>query len=521
MGLRDENPLVDSDLELIITTFEKSTSKSRDIDSVLVPFKRELVSFVDYPQSIVNAIDGVKTPAELIDKDIRVNGESPNASIVPEYVKEDALTPSEDGDDDEDWTEKVKNWVAECVPCTGEFKRTISSMNADFFLDIGEGWDAALNETWDKLMSLEDLLDDADVTAPFCDLGNALKFHCVPDIKKMMFILTMLLDRMEIEIELDLSIFDSFLTAALSPIFNELAANLDLIDTLALEPIRCVLEQFRYQINNAPKLAGEARSAILDPIKEQARRQRQRINTMLAREREEEPMTLPNSNPPESELAADRARYEEQIRLQEEERIKKQMTSGIERASQAFEKAKSSFDFLSKFKDYVETGKDYLEDKKKWLLNIIEEFVNTGLDRWNNQMKFAKGKTDLLTFISIMKAMVEAANAGDFSCGPESGSMTEEDVARVADFWLHPSESLEVLFEDGNIITRRHPDVASLADREEGDTGVIIGDESVDKTETELSNIVVKRPVSSCLKKVTNEEVEQVKYWISQLEQEV
>jgi hypothetical protein len=512
MGLRDKNPLIDSDLELIITSFEKGMTTSRDVDSVLVPFRRELSSFSTFPQSIVNSIDGIPTPSEVQENDERSSTESVQTVTAPEYLSSNPNNISEDGSDDEDWTEKVKNWVSECVPCSGEFKRTISSMNADFFVDIGESWDAALDETLDRLTSLENLLDDADVTAPFCDLGNALKFHCTPDIEKMIFILSMFLNKMEIEIDFSLSIFDSFLTAALSPIFNELAANLDLIDTLALDPIRCVLDQIQYQINNSTQLAQKAKASIIDPVRDRARQQRNHINQILMRERQNNPMLLPNTNIPDAEQVARRARYEEQARLANERVIQQQSQGAIERANQAFEKTKDSIDFLNKFKDYIETGTDFLEEKKKWLLNIIEEFVNTGLDRWNNQMQFANSKVDILTFISIMKAMVDAAKSGDFSCGPESGSLTEGDVARIADYWLHPAESLEILVEDGNIVTRRHPDIQVF------DDGIRVGSDEVDSIDAEFKNIVVRRPISSCLKKVTDDEAEQVTRWISQLE---
>ena len=63
-----------------------------------------------------------------------------------------------------------------------------------------------------------------------------MKDQCSPDIKKMIFILSMMMSRMEREFELDLSILDSFLMAVLSPIFNLMAANLDLIADLALPP---------------------------------------------------------------------------------------------------------------------------------------------------------------------------------------------------------------------------------------------------------------------------------------------
>ncbi len=517
MELREENPLVDSDLELIITAFESALTKSRDVDSVFVPFRREIHSFATYPQSIINSIDSVPSVGEVEEDNSNSQTDRSPAIQTPETVLGKVLGSIEDGNDEDDWAEKVKNWVSECVPCKGEFKRTISSMDADFFSDIGEGWDSALDTTLDRLKGLENLLQDVDASIPFCEIGNVLKGNCVPDIEKLIFVLSMFMGRMEFEVELDLSIFDSFLTAALSPVFNELAANLDLIDTLAINPIRCVLDQIQYQVNNAPRIAEQARSAILEPARAVEAARYTRMQEALRRSSEaSSSLPTPTGANSEAAKAARRVRDEEQTSRASSRRGEQGMVSTIERANQVFNRTKDSIDFLDRFQDYVSVGTDWLKEKKEWLLNLIEEFVNTGLDRWNNQMQFARGKTDILTFISIMKAMVEAARSGDLSCGPDSGSLTEDDIANIADYWKHPSESLEIIVEDGNIITRRIPDLPSY--QEADNRGLITGGEGTSEV---LSNIVVRRSISSCLKKVTTDEADRIQHWIQQLEQEV
>lgn len=527
MGLRENNPMIDSDLELIVAAFEKAMIKSQDIDSVLVSFRREISSFANYPRSIVNSIDGVPIPSEPEEGNSMTVDSGVPIPSSPETLSGDPNTPIEDGDDEEEWTEKVKNWISECVPCSGEFNRTISAMDADFLSDIGEGWDRTLDETWDKLNNFENFLEDADVSASFCDLGSSLMGQCTPDIEKMTFVLSMMLDRMQIEFSLDLSILDSFLMSALSPIFNELAANLDLIGSLALDPIHCVLDNIQYQINNSQRLASEARSAIIDPVKRQAYEQRQRIQQAIYRNQAQATNLASSAHGAtvlersEAEAAAERAKLD-RVRVQQQQQSNQQMQSALSRANQAFDRTKNSLNALDQFQEYITAGVDYLENKKEWLLSLIEEFVNSGLDRWNDQIAFAQNKTNILTFISIMKAVTEAAQSGDISCGPDSDSMSEEDVARVVQYWQHPSESLEIIVEDGNIITRRRPELPS--NREAGDRGIITGssgDSSDDASVGEFPNIVARRSISSCLKKVTTDEAEQIQTWISQLEQEV
>lgn len=525
MGLRDDNPMIDSDLDLIITAFEKSMVKSRDIDSVFVPFRREISAFASYPKSVVESIDGVPLPSES--EEGSSASSSGGAGIVPAVVSSPELTagdpntPVEDGDDEEGLTDKIKDWVTECIPCTGEFKRTISSMDADFFKEIGFEWDRALDETWDKLTDFELLLDGNDPTRAFCDMAGALKGQCTTDLKKMLFIFNVMLSRIEVELSIDLSILDTFLMAALSPLFNGLAANLDLIASLALDPLRCVLDYMQFQVNNKARLAGEARAAIIDPTRRQIQEQRARMNAAL-RSPVSVSVTSTSRRPPsEAERAARRAQ-QEQMRIAFERQSGQQMASATQRANQAFERTREALDYLDRFQEYLTCGVDYLEDKKNWLLGLIEEFINDSLDRWNDKMSFAQNKTEMLTMTSILSAMIETSKGGGITCGPESGGLSQEDVQRIVRHWVHPSESLEITVDGDNIVTRRRPGEQAGGEGVFTDgEGVFTGGEGPDSTAEDLPNVVVRRPISSCLKKITTDEAEQVQYWIRQLEQEV
>jgi hypothetical protein len=618
MGLRDQNPLIDTDLALIIDTFETTMNKSRDIDSVLVPFRREIGALKGYPESIINAVDGVPIPSEVDSNERKANqtqdisgnsrGErsgqtgvvsiSPDTATrsietltydsagnkivypqptiqesvgntydvpavdTPEVLVGDPNTPLEDGDDDEEFTEKMKNWVADCVPCYGEFKRTLSTMDADFFKDIGEGWDSALSKVWDRLKDFDDLLKDSDVSLPFCDLGNLLKAHCGPDLEKIIFILTMFLGRMELDLKIDLSILDSFLMELLSPIFNELASNLDMIATLAISPLHCVLDQIQYQINRSAQLVEANKAAVVAEVQNK----QIQIGNIVS----EESIRLGGKtrDQSEAEQAAKRARQDELIRQRKQERSQRGSEDTLNKINKAIERTKVSIDFAEKLRDYLTISIEWLEEKKDWLLNLIQELVGSHLDKWDMRMKFSRGKTDILILISIIKALIEAAKSGDFSCGPETGSMTEADVARISDYWEHPSESLEIIIEDGNIVTRRLPSDLSYEDvarsdfrimnetvetdgvvetrsrlvQTEGSTRVIIGTDSIGGTDSLgkddtsgqpgsleqaqqvdrfFPNIVSRRPISSCLKKITSDEADEISRWIRQLEQEV
>jgi hypothetical protein len=556
MGLRDQNPIIDADLELIISSYEKAVVKSNDLDSVFVPFRRELESISNYPSSVISSIDQVPlaTPEEEAGVDEETSG-VPDASVTPESVAGEPETPIEEGSEDDDWTEKAKDWVADCIPCLDDYQRVISSMSADFYKDLGVKWGVTLKETWDKLQDLESLLSgaDMDLVNAFCDLGDALKIHCIPDLKRMVFVLTSFLDKMQTDLRVDLSVLDSFLTSALAPVFNEFAANLDLLGDLAINPIRCTLDFVQFQVNNATGLAEAAASEVVDPVIRFAYEKRMRLNearraayrveraeTLAAREvrrraeereteereassystGEEDQAARPQRTRSEAEILATRARLEEEY--QEYLGNRSQMQNAIQRASQAFDRAKNSLSYLERFKHYLTEGADWLEDKKTWLLELIEEFINTALDRWNDNISFARGKKDILTMVSILMAMIEAAKNGDLSCGSETDALNEDDVSNILRYWTHPAESLEIIFENGNIVTRRLPSGSTDSGSDGRGESVSSGDKGADRvTSLDLENVVLRRPISSCLKKITTEEADQVEEWIRQLEQEV
>ena len=523
MSLRDENPLIDNDLSLIIEAYEKAMLKSRDADSVFVPFRRHLEKMTNLPQSIITSIDAVPLPAQdserdrltpdnqhtdprnprnTVEEDIQDTrvadfpAEAPSRVPTPE---EEIGNPasgkiSEDGDDEEDWQEKVSNWVSECVPC--DF-RVMSSLDADFFADISTNWENALDKTWDNLKKLDGLLSDENVVNPFCELADALKMNCPGDLEKMMFLLSTLLDQMELQVGLDLGIADDYLSSILEPIFSELGGMLDLIDDSVLKPVRCVLDVIEYNINRGPAVARRMQDAY-----SVSRRTGWGDVTDTADGADSQS---------ESQELAGRAREEVQAQQSSNE-TQANPNNALDRVESAFERAEHTLSFLDRFKNLVEEGKDYLEEKKDWLLSLIEEFLDNGFERWNDTVSFARGKNDILTYISILKAFVDAAKSDDFECGPDSGIVDRSNVITVMEYFQHPAEALDVTVEDGIIVARRNPPSSESASGSDPDADI--------RVTSNIDNIVARRPISSCLNKVTSDEAEQVNHWIRQLEQD-
>lgn len=493
MGLRDTNPYIDTDLALIISTFEKSMIQSNNENSVLVPFRRDIDGFTGVPRSAIDAINTLPAFQENLNTDgSDIAGIPTKSGTLKDDDEREAeqLNPSEDADVTDEWKEKAKEWIADCVPC--DF-RSLSKFDPKFFKNIKAEWDGALGKIDASLDNFENnLLNSETVYSSVCDIAAQLKPHCVPDLKKIIWLLNFMLSKLNKEFDINLNIFDSLLTGILSPVFNAMIGNLDLIDDLALSPIRCVLDQ----INLTIKELSVANSQV-------------KINIP------------PVLNKLQSRLDEEQGR----ARAAREQASERETSKGSQNISGVINNVKNELDF-DILKNYIEAGFKYVKNYKDWLIGLLKEMVGEQTDSWNEKIGLSGKKLDLLRLIGLIKSIIEASKDGNFACGTDSG-LTKDDLRTLIDSYVNPNAALDVSLEDDNLVIRRNrrqeelnqSDVearnANLLGNEQSGGGTGSGDQSGRKIP---SNIVYTKPISSCLKNVTAEEFSQVETWIRDLE---
>jgi hypothetical protein len=552
-----EGALLEADLDLIISTFEKGMVKSRDIDSPFVVFKSLIRGMSGPPESMLGIGEGIPRPGGEVRSDIpptaggigapgpaSAPGVDEIAGTAPVVVP--SATPSTDkaekSSEDDSSLDKLEDWLQDCVPC--DF-RTWGKLDADFFKDLGAQWEDTLQRSWDQLTRLEDMLgdaSDASFVAEFCNLGNALKGQCGPDLQKLLFSLAYMLTRMELDVSVDLGAIDNLLMQALNPIINEMMANIDIIDELALGPIRCVIDQMRYQAQQGPRrfqetnnqLAGmfqtsqpagtgrrtEAERAaeasiISSRMNRGEDRERRRREREIAREQEaerarrvaeQEEAEEENRDAAGTGIDSARQARDERDRPGHPQRALDQVSSDLSAVSEELD--------LDRLTGYVQKAVSIIKDYKDWLLRVLQETIDYPLDQWNRHTSFAQGKRDILQYIALIRGIIDAAKSGKFSCGSDSDTMTEDELRILVDMYRHPSERLEVRIEGANITVRRNPST----DIPPPERAVRTGVDGPDARGPEVENVIARRPISSCLKKVTMDEAAQVAQWIRQLE---
>lgn len=493
MTLRDENPFVEQDLALIITTFEKKMVRSRDADSVFVGFRRDLQGMENIPSSVITAVD--KLPASNIQE-----ANSPDL-VSSSEAAEEASDATEDSDSS-DWKEDLKKKMEEsgsgCIECD---ERKLFSGDVNFSTDLSVDWDQMLEKLKAQLPKLEDLfqLADVDLAGKLCELADSFKMQCGADLKKILFILTQLLNQLEVEMGADLGIGDLSLMSLLEPLLNEMIANLDLLGSLVLDPIKCVTEEIQRQIEEIPRTRSQFEAMVPQGLTDRARGQN--TSRAEAQSRGEEVQAARG--------AAQRANSSPQRALDRVDEI----TNRLNQAAS-----------LERLKGYIDRGVNWLREKERWLMRQLQDLIDRGTDQFNDRMNFSQGKTDIMQLISLITAIIELAEKGEISCGADADSATQQDITNIINTIRHPSVSSNIFEEDGNVVVRR-----SNGPRSSREGGVRPGNEGVVRTGAESENatgdtlgdnIVVRRPIASCLKKVTQSEAEQVEQWIRQLEQE-
>lgn len=473
MSLSQNNPYIDEDLDIVISTFERSMIKSQDEDAVLVPIRRTLGGNKSIPTSVIT---GTSIPEKL--SQTLPDSSSDNLSGDPGQPTEDV------SDSDDDWIEEAKKRSEKCLPCDfrKEFKQEFDS---DFANDFEKPYTDFLDNMESRLDQIETkFLDNAsteDFFGGFCSLAESLKSNCAPDLKKMLSMFQMMKDRAEIEVETNLNIFESLVISGLTNITNEMLVNLDLVLNIGIQPLKCIVDQIEDEI--------------------------ERVTRGVESFREEGEQFLPATV---RESAENRARQTQQQRREQSRSQRRSSPRARETISGIRDEIQQATT-LEEFKGYIERGIQYITQKVEWLKDVLSDLVENGMDELDGQIEFGSGKNNILRYMSIISALIDAARGGEVPCGPEhSDGFSEEELYTFMQYYRHPSESLEISLVDGNLVVLR-------TDRSTGDS-IGSNDVGADAEGVNFDNIILERPISSCLKKISSSEADQVRQWISQLE---
>lgn len=144
---------------------------------------------------------------------------------------------------------KSKSIIDECVPCWDRIKTVSELKISPSFNDV-----AIKNLT--RQLNLKNILGLIADTGEnreldnICQYFDALKFQCIPDIQRLIALLSLVLRQLTELITADISaLLGNLLIALYRPFLANLSHNLDEFTSLVLDPIECVKTSLFYQFN--------------------------------------------------------------------------------------------------------------------------------------------------------------------------------------------------------------------------------------------------------------------------------
>jgi hypothetical protein len=598
--LRDKNPFLDSDIALIIETFEKGMNESRDEASVFVKFREDLDNFAGFPETLVTILDRVSSPSggpkESTSKEQEVSlpggtsvarikdgteltsrvNTSPTEpsveSVVPEtptigvqksplvseskpdqikrgiefpeiaaeseiagnpYLEYQSLLQYavsevlEEAPGKEEHLKKVVEWMKECIPCD---LRIMSLFDSRLHTPAVEFGDKLLDSLINEFEKLLNLVWSTEVLTDICSLANFWKFQCIPDLKRILWLLGYIVSQIDKEVTFDLgSYFDRLLLAVLGPMLSELLGEFNLLDQLILGPIRCIVDQIAYQMQ-MPQRA-------LNALNESSWELAKRTDNIVSAER---------------------------LKRTREKLESTRVSPKLDRAAQEVKDFGQEVSLQRLYK-YMNIGMTYVKNKKEWIEHLINDSASSVFTFWNKKVSSSAQKIELLRLIGMLTALIKLAEQGGISCGPESGDLSEPELKAFIETYNIPGSTLAISIENDNLVIRNKEEgfessrpsyESSVApgrrsqavSSEVGSTSIkraqsvssapglatensvvissevspIVGGDSLKGyTVVDQRNIVFQKPIASCLKKVTDSEMAQVQTWISELESNV
>jgi len=138
----------------------------------------------------------------------------------------------------------LKTLLADCIPCDGR-------VTAGFEVNIsGNFKDQIESDIVNRINYLKNMLSftaNKDVLDDICSLVNSLNFMCVPDLVRILSLLTFLLTKYTVKIGDVTSIMMGLVNALFQPILIDLRGLFDQYAQLVLGVIECVIDSMRYQ----------------------------------------------------------------------------------------------------------------------------------------------------------------------------------------------------------------------------------------------------------------------------------
>lgn len=232
----------------IVQAYERGTHYSATDGSVFAPVSRVVQANKYWARSSAEILSSRLAQSVLVDS---LSGKSGVAT----RTDSNTLTSLRNSKSLE---EALKNLKDDCIPCDDRVRLSIEGLptNADinFYLED-------VRRRVKLLSRIDDLLGDVNVFRDLCPLLNVLNFMCVPDLQRIIAVLTASLFNVNFKMGDQFGLITSLILPILMPILSGLVNVLDQFSATVLSPMDCILDALLEQLQKL-NVGGATQPAI-------------------------------------------------------------------------------------------------------------------------------------------------------------------------------------------------------------------------------------------------------------------
>lgn len=137
------------------------------------------------------------------------------------------------------------NWMKDCIPCN---TRIIALLELKPHVDLLGALEDDLKSRLATLSNLGKLLSNLDIYGDFCSLLQALNFMCVPDLQRIVALLSALLASEALELDSMIGFLQSLIAPIFAPILLNITSLLDQFSLLVVSPMDCIIDSINEQL---------------------------------------------------------------------------------------------------------------------------------------------------------------------------------------------------------------------------------------------------------------------------------
>jgi len=336
----------------------------------------------------------------------------------------------------------LKTLLADCIPCDGR-------VTAGFEVNIaGDFKDQIESDIVNRVNYLKNMLSftaSKDIYSDICSLVNALNFMCVPDLARILSLLTFLLGRYSLKIGDLSSVLMGLIQALFQPLIIDLQALFDQYAQLVINVIDCIIDSLNEQISKL-KVDPKTNETLEDSWEKF----------------QEDWSSLGISSQSEWDEYKRQSEIKAQQRSKElkEERANPKPSDLDEVQKSLSELSSSIGSGLEELRDMIVEGKDVYDGVAKMIQQQVDAFFGEWFLKSGEGVGFSAAKLRITRVLGLIQALIQFKSLGNICDGK---TFPAEELNVFVNTYVNPATSAVRLKVSDDGVTIESEDSTSIS----------------------------------------------------------